>query len=101
MAAAATDLRAQIGIASCEGLRVDSIRVERATPTVTGLSHVPIVNALATQFHITTREDVIRRFLLLKTGDICTELRRTESERILRAQSFLAEARIDVLPSAG
>jgi hypothetical protein len=59
------------------------------------------LHAVATQLHVTTREDVIRRFLLVKQGDICTELRRTESERILRAQPFLAEARIVVLPSIG
>jgi hypothetical protein len=68
---------------------------------VTGLSHIPVVHAIATQLHVTTREEVIRRFLLLKPGDVCTELRRAESERILRAQNFLADATIDVLPSAG
>lgn len=49
--------------------------------------------------HVTTRDDVIRNFLLLKVGDICTELRRAESERIMRAQNFLADATVTALPS--
>ena len=39
------------------------------------------------------------RFLLLREGDACNELRRAESERILRAQPFIADASIDVVPS--
>ena len=81
-------------------MRVDSILVERAAPTVAGLDRIPIVQAIATQFHVTTREEVVRRFLLLKVGDLCTGLRRAESERILRAQNFLAEAMITVRPSS-
>ncbi len=49
--------------------------------------------------HVTTREDVVRNYLLFRTGDFCTELRRAESERILRAQSFLADASVTTTDS--
>lgn len=47
-----------------------------------------------TEMHVTTDETVVRRFLALRPGDRCTELRRTESERILLAQPFLADATV-------
>lgn len=83
----------------CDGKRVDSISVAASAPTVTGVRRIPIVSTIVSGFHVTTRDVVIRRFLLLKEGDMCTELRRAESERILRAQNFLAEASIAVRPS--
>lgn len=68
------------------------------------LSQPPLGNSLlgrfkwaqrrATSLHATTRDGVIRRFLLLNPGDGCDELRRSESERILRAQPFLVDARV-------
>jgi hypothetical protein len=52
--------------------------------------------------HRTTDPKIINRFLLLHEGDRCNELRRAESERILRAQPFIADAQIRVVPdSAG
>ena len=63
-------------------------------PTVSGLTRVPLVNRLSKAVHVTTRDDVIRNYLLLRPGEICTELRRAESERILRAQTFLADASV-------
>jgi hypothetical protein len=77
---------------------VRGIDVESRAPTVAGVSRVPLVNRVARSIHVTTRDDVIRNFLLLKVGDACTELRRAESERILRAQSFLADASVIALP---
>jgi hypothetical protein len=44
--------------------------------------------------HWTTREGVIRRFVTLEVGRPCTEFRRAESERLLRAQPFLASAHV-------
>ena len=48
----------------------------------------------AAKQHVTTRDAVIRRYLALQLGSQCTELRRGESERILRAQPFLADATV-------
>jgi hypothetical protein len=53
---------------------------------------------LATQLHVTTSPNVVRRFLIVKAGRPCVERERAESERILRAQPFLADASITVLP---
>jgi hypothetical protein len=50
----------------------------------------------ATALHATTREAVVRRFLLVGPGEPCDELRRSESERILRAQPYLVDARLRV-----
>lgn len=52
----------------------------------------------ATSLHTTTRPGVVRRFLIVKPGRPCIELERAESERILRAQPYLADARIAVIP---
>ena len=80
---------------------MDEIVVLSSAPTVAGMNRVPIVNRVSRALHVTTREDVIRNFILLREGDICTDLRRAESERILRAQAFLADASVTALPSAG
>ncbi len=61
-------------------------------PTVANLARFPRLAAVARATHATTRPELIRRFLLLGRGDACDELRRAESERILRAQPFIAEA---------
>jgi hypothetical protein len=52
----------------------------------------------ATSLHTTTQPGVVRRFLIVKEGRPCIELERAESERILRAQPFLADASIAVIP---
>ncbi|MFN2565551.1 MAG: hypothetical protein ABR499_11165 [Gemmatimonadaceae bacterium] len=53
--------------------------------------------------HATTRESVVRRFVTLEVGRPCTEFRRAESERLLRAQPFLASATVRTVaePSGG
>jgi hypothetical protein len=48
--------------------------------------------------HTTTHERVIAAFVALHVGDECTDLRRTESERVLRAQPFLASASVKTVP---
>lgn len=78
---------------------MDAIVVLSSAPTVAGVNRIPIINRISRAVHVTTREDVVRRFLLLKEGDICTDLRRAESERILRAQNFLADASVTAHPS--
>ena len=56
-----------------------------------------MLSEIATAFHTTTHAQVIRRFLLLREGDFCDELRRADSERILRAQPFIADVAVRVL----
>jgi len=81
----------------CAGQRVDDIIVYADAPAMRNLDRIPPLARAARQLHRTTRPDVIRRFLLLEPGDLCDELRRAESERILRAQTFIAEARVFVV----
>ena len=49
---------------------------------------------MLSRLHTTTAPSVIRSFVLLKPGDRCSALRRSESERILRAMPFIAEASV-------
>ena len=52
--------------------------------------------------HATTQPAVIRAYLILHEGDVCTDERRAESERILRALPFFAAATVRAVPdSAG
>jgi len=81
----------------CAGQRVDDVIVYSDAPALRSLDRVPALAHAARALHRTTRPDVIRRFLLLERGDQCSELRRAESERILRAQPFIAEARVFVV----
>src|SRR4051812_45626281 len=75
---------------ACTGQRIDDIVIFSEAPSVANLQRVPVIAKLARTMHATTRTDVIRRFLLLSESQPCSELRRAESERILRAQSFIA-----------
>jgi hypothetical protein len=81
----------------CAGQRVDDLIIYADAPALRSLDRVPAVARAARALHRTTRPDVIRRFLLLDRGEPCSELRRAESERILRAQPFIAEARVLVV----
>jgi Omp85 superfamily domain len=47
-----------------------------------------------------TRVSAVAPFLLVKQGEACTETLLTESERVLRAQPYLADARAVVTPDA-
>ena len=60
------------------------------------LRRVPVFAKIVAAVHQTTDPDIIRNFLLLNEGDQCDELRRAESERILRAQPFIAQASVQV-----
>ena len=85
--------------ADCMGQRIDDIVVYSEAPSVANLQRVPVLARLARNLHATTRAELIRRFLLLDEGQGCSELRRAESERILRAQPFIADADVFVIPN--
>lgn len=78
----------------CMGQRVDAITVITFAPTLSILNDVPMVSQVARSVHATTDPELIRRFLLLKPGDACDELRRAESERILRVQPYISDAEV-------
>jgi hypothetical protein len=81
----------------CDGHIISAIAIHSLPPYSSLLSgHArPLATAL-TAAHIVTKPNVIRAFLELQVGQACTELRRRESERILRAQPFLAVVRVTV-----
>ncbi len=83
---------------TCKGETVSRIDIHSRPPfEVTGNSPWKRALRFAARQHVTTKEIVIRRFLALQVGDKCSELRRSESERILRAQPFLADADVVAL----
>jgi hypothetical protein len=84
---------------ACSGQRVNDIVIRSFAPTTAALRSVPVIADIARSVHATTRPDLIRRYLLMARGDTCTELRRSESERILRAQPFLADASVLAYPA--
>ena len=78
---------------------ISAIEIDARRPFADGLMRRwRFLTNLVRTLHVTTKDDVIRRFLALHVGEPCTELRRTESERILRAQPFLAEASVRAFP---
>lgn len=82
----------------CNGEIVREIVVSTSAPTVAGVHRVPVIGELARAAHATTQPAVLRGFLLFREGDRCTELARAESERLLRAQPFIADAVVSVAP---
>lgn len=86
-------------LAACKGETVTAIDIRAHAPSsesaaadvwdkateVTGARHVP------------TRASIVRAYLHVAKGRACTELDRVESERLLRAQPFIASAAIRVL----
>jgi hypothetical protein len=98
--AAGQTLRRPASAFRCSGQRIDNIIVHSFAPTAAVMRTVPVAATLVRAVHTTTQPDLIRRFLLLQEGDPCTELRRTESERILRSQPFIADATIDAMPDS-
>jgi hypothetical protein len=99
----ASGARAQVAGAPagsrCDGLMVSRIDIQAERPPFTGQSsrwrHVARAVGL---HHATTRDGVIEAFLALNVGEPCTEIRRAESERVLRAQPFLADATVRTAP---
>ena len=85
--------------ADCMGQRIDDIVVYSEASSVANLQRVPVLARIARSMHVTTKAELVRRFLLLDEGQACVELRRAESERILRAQPFIADADVLVIPN--
>ena len=83
----------------CKGQIISRIEVSARPPfEVKGSSLQRRLARQLTALHSTTNPDVILRFLALQPGMACSELRRLESERILRAQPYLADAAVTAYP---
>lgn len=82
-------------VTGCSGQVISDIVVITQPPFTERLPrNLEWVRRTVRAMHANTRDDVVRRFLLLKVGEPCNQIQRAESERILRAQPYLVDARI-------
>ncbi|WP_373068278.1 hypothetical protein [Gemmatimonas sp.] len=87
--------RGRLPVTGCAGQPISDIIVITQPPFTDRLpKRLEWVRRTVRRTHVNTRDDVVRRFLLMKVGEPCNQIRRAESERILRAQPFLVDARI-------
>ncbi len=86
--------------ARCNGETITELTIDRAEPVMVersaGWARPFLRFALA---GAPTRESAVAPFLLIKQGGQCTEPLLRESERVLRAQPYLADARATVTPA--
>ncbi len=84
---------------ACKGQTISRIEIHTRPPfEIVGSRVQQRLAREVTALHATTSPEIIRRFLALEPGAPCTELRRSESERILRAQPYLANASVLAFP---
>ena len=87
--------RGRLALTGCAGQTISDIIVITQPPFIDRLpARLEWVRRTVRRTHVNTQDAVLRRFLLLKVGEPCNQIRRAESERILRAQPFLVDARI-------
>lgn len=87
---AQTGTRTQV---RCAGQIISDITIRAQAPEYGGLfARLPAIERAAEGLHTTTAPEVVRNFVLLQRGQPCDPLQRYETERILRAQPFLAQA---------
>lgn len=88
--------RAQAGNAvKCDGQIISDVQVQTRPPYYPRHGkwwESPI--GILSSIHTNTKPDVVRRFLILEPGMQCDDRRRSESERLLRAQPFIASANV-------
>jgi hypothetical protein len=85
---------------ACSGERISAVDIRPEPPRLIGRS-APAWSRGALHVLLgsrTTRPEVAAAFLQLEEGEACTEGRRAESERLLRAQPFLADAFVRAEP---
>lgn len=83
-------------LVGCDGDTVIAIDIRSQAANVTGLARdARALTARALHApHVPTRPKVIAAYLRLAVGSVCTERDRLESERLLRAQPFIAKASV-------
>src|SRR5215207_8308380 len=94
----ATPAQAALG-PRCNGETISIITIDRQEPVIVersvGWARPFLRFALS---GTPTRASAVAPFLLVRQGQACTEMLLRESERVLRAQPYLADARANVLP---
>lgn len=88
---------------ACNGETITGVDIKPGRPPFAGSLRYWRAAARAVGLHhATTRSDVIASFLQFAEGEPCSPVRLSESERLLRAQPFLADASVRAVPdSAG
>lgn len=80
---------------ACNGQLITDVAVITQPPSYGGLfSRSPALGRIAMSLHSTTAPRLVENLVLLKRGTRCSNLLRRETERLLRAQPFLAEATV-------
>lgn len=83
---------------ACVGQPIRRIQVGADYPIASAdLERVPALARLQRAVHTPTRPGVVRAYVLLAEGEPCDERKRAESERLLRAQPYVAQARVQAL----
>ncbi len=86
----------------CTGQIVSRVDIQPSPPPFSGAAKKWRAMAHTIGLHhATTRPSVVEAFLSLAPGKPCTEFRRAESERVLRAQPFLSDAAVVVERDSG
>ena len=81
--------------ARCDGARIVAIDITPGRPPFSGAARKWQVAARAIGLHhATTDPEVLRAFLQLREGGLCTQERISESERVLRGLPFIADAHV-------
>ncbi len=87
---------------ACVGQRIKRVEVRSAYPLPNGdLDRVAWLQRFQQKIHALTRPEVVRAFVLLAEGEKCEERRRSESERLLRAQPYISQARVQPVDAGG
>jgi hypothetical protein len=80
----------------CQGQIISDVQVQTRPPYFPRHGkwwESPI--GILSSIHTNTKPDVVRRFLIVAPGQPCDDRRRSESERLLRAQPFIASASVN------
>lgn len=85
---------------ACDGDTVTSVRIRSFPPSSSGLAAETRQTASKVfgMPYVATRPEVIRAYLRVAVGRVCTEFDRRESERLLRAQPFISLAAVQAIP---
>lgn len=100
LAFAQTPANSALEPAVCDGRTVSRITIQRSERTIVDRAGVPKWSRPVLHWLLLgtpTRETAIRPFVQLREGEPCTEMRRAESERLLRLQPYLANATVRVV----
>ena len=89
--------RGILQVTGCAGQTISDIVILAQPPFAEKLpEQVEFVRTTARALHATTKSSVILRYLLLHVGEPCDQIKRAESVRILSAQPFIVDAKIQV-----